>query len=204
MRWTNDFFGQISQKERLKVQTETGNSGYSRIPVKENKRAGSSGRILNVGSNCFLKGEEVMARRADLTGKRFGKLTVIGQTDEIQDRYRVWRCRCDCGGEIPVNTKRLTRGTVKDCGCVPRETARKGCIAEDLTGRQFGSLTVLHRAENLNGRTAWLCSCICGREKTATAKDLKAGNVKSCGCLVHEHRHNTVDLTGKRFGRLTA
>ena len=145
-----------------------------------------------------------MARGKDLTGQRFGKLTVIEQTDRRQDRYILWRCRCDCGGEVLASTKRLMRGTVRDCGCVPRSDARRGSIAEDLTGQRFGSLTVVSRAENQNGRTSWLCRCDCGNEKIATAHDLKAGKVKSCGCLRYEHGYNRVDLTGSRFGRLTA
>lgn len=145
-----------------------------------------------------------MTRRKELAGQRFGKLTVIEQTDQTKNRYAVWQCRCDCGGEILANTRELVRGTVKDCGCVKRETARRGRIAEDLTGQIFGHLTVLRRTENRGGRTCWLCQCDCGREKAVTAHDLKAGKVKSCGCRAHDHSHNRVDITGRRFGRLTA
>lgn len=145
-----------------------------------------------------------MPRRKELTGQRFGKLTVTERTDQTKERYAVWRCRCDCGEEILVNTRELVRGTVKDCGCVKRETARRGSIAEDLTGQVFGHLTVLRRTENRGGRTCWLCQCDCGREKAVTAHDLKGGKVKSCGCRAHDHSHNRVDITGRRFGRLTA
>ena len=81
-------------------------------------------------------------------------------------------------------------------------TARRGSVAEDLTGQKFGLLTVLYRGENRGGRTCWVCRCICGNIHVTTAHDLKAGKVKSCGCLAHQHAYNTVDLTGKRFGRL--
>ena len=131
-----------------------------------------------------------MARGKDLTGERFGKLTVLGKTGGRKNNYVVWRCRCDCGGEIDVDTHRLKRGTVTDCGCVDRTTARRGNVAEDLTGQVFGALTVLERTENRNGRTCWLCRCVCGREKSATAHDLKAGKVKSCGCLKKENQKN--------------
>ena len=75
--------------------------------------------------------------------------------------------------------------------------------AEDLTGHVFGHLTALYRTENKRGRTCWMCRCDCGREKAVTAQDLKAGKVKSCGCHTHDHDHNRIDLTGRRFGRLT-
>lgn len=148
--------------------------------------------------------DKKMARSKDLTGARFGHLTVLEKTDKTQDRYCVWRCKCDCGREIEVNTKRLKNGIVTNCGCIPKTTARRGNIAEDLTGRTFGYLTVLHRTENRGDRTCWLCQCECGKMKSATSRDLKAGKVKSCGCHTHDHRHNQVDLTGRRFGRLTA
>ena len=142
--------------------------------------------------------------KKDLTGKRFGHLTVVEKTDKTQDHYCVWRCRCDCGREIEVNTRRLKNGVITDCGCIPKKTARRGNQAEDLTGRRFGYLTVLHRTENRGKRTCWLCRCDCGQIKSATARDLKAGKVKSCGCRTHDHQHNRVDLTGQKFGRLLA
>lgn len=144
-----------------------------------------------------------MAKEKDLTGRRFGMLTVTGRTEEKKDRYRVWQCRCDCGGEILADTKRLSRGTITNCGCVPKKSARNGSIAEDLTGRQFGNLTVLHRVKNHKGKTCWQCRCSCGGKHIASAHDLKCGKVKSCGCLRHQKEQGIRDLTGQQFGRLT-
>lgn len=144
-----------------------------------------------------------MPPQSDLTGQRFGKLTVLERTNEKQDRYYLWRCRCDCGGETLVNTKRLKRGTITNCGCVPKTTARCGIIAEDLTGRQFGKLTVLSRAENKKDRVAWLCQCSCGRLHTVTAHDLKQEHVKSCGCQRNCNEAGIADIAGQKFGRLT-
>lgn len=150
------------------------------------------------------KGDREVPKRKDMTGQRFGHLTVTGKADRTENGYQVWRCRCDCGKEILVNTRRLQNKTVTDCGCIPKVTARRGNVAEDLTGRVFGHLTVLYRTENKRGRTCWMCRCDCGKEKVATAQDLKAGKVKSCGCHTHDHDHNRIDLTGRKFGRLTA
>jgi len=144
-----------------------------------------------------------MPGKTDLSGRQFGKLTVLERTEEKQDRYYLWRCRCECGGEILVNTKRLNRGTVTSCGCVPKKTACRGTIAEDLAGRRFGKLLVLSRAENKKGRVAWLCRCDCGQLCTVTAHDLKPGHVKSCGCLQHRGEDGMVNIAGQRFGRLT-
>ena len=75
-----------------------------------------------------------MPMHQDLTGRTFGKLKVLKRLDEKQDRYYVWLCQCECGNTTKVNTRRLTRGTVTDCGCTEKKTARNGSIAEDLTG----------------------------------------------------------------------
>ena len=143
-----------------------------------------------------------MSKTCDLIGRRFGKLTVTGKTKLREDRYAVWHCRCDCGNECNVNTKRLNRGTITDCGCVPKTAANNGSKAVDLTGMVFGSLTALYRTENRGSRTAWICKCECGNEVTVTTHDLRAGKTKSCGCRSHADRAYR-DLTGMQIGRLS-
>lgn len=143
-----------------------------------------------------------MAAARDLTGMQFGLLKAVERTDRREDRYFVWRCECQCGGEAYVSTKRLLRGTVKDCGCVPKVTARCGSIAEDLTGCHFGEWEVLKRAENRKDRVMWECRCSCGTEKTISAHDLKAGKTHSCRNPIHRNLYNRRDLTGKTLGML--
>lgn len=56
----------------------------------------------------------------------------------------------------------------------------------DLTGRRFGRLVALRRAENdSGGRTVWECRCDCGTIKCIRAAALTQGLTKSCGCLRH-------------------
>ena len=139
-----------------------------------------------------------------LVGQRFGLLTVAEKTGETKDNYLLWRCVCDCGGEILANTKQLSRGTITNCGCIPKATKRRGPIAEDLTGQTFGILTVIKRAEQGKGSVRWLCRCECGNEKTVAARDLKAGKTKSCGCRQYQKGRNISNIKGRKFGRLTA
>ena len=80
--------------------------------------------------------------------------------------------------------------------------SRRGRKAEDLKGRTFGNLTVLERTENTGGRSMWSCRCSCGNLTTATGKELKSGNKKSCGCL-KKQRGRKLDITGRRYGKLT-
>nr|WP_296836925.1 transcriptional regulator [uncultured Marvinbryantia sp.] len=122
----------------------------------------------------------------DLTGQRFGHLTVLGKTKERFCGYVVWRCRCDCGRETLANTKYLQRGTTTDCGCIPKTSARGRNSAEDLTGQRFGMLKVESRAENRRGHVYWNCLCDCGNEVEVTRDALLSGTQKSCGCLRRE------------------
>lgn len=74
---------------------------------------------------------------------------------------------------------------------------------QDLTGRAFGKLTVVARAENFGRMTAWFCQCDCGNEKVVRATHLKRGEIKSCGCA-HKDAGiaRRVDITRERYGRL--
>lgn len=144
-----------------------------------------------------------MSRKTDLTGMRFGKLTVLEATGEIQERYQLWRCKCDCGNEIKVNTKRLRCVSDISCGCTARSVPSE--TPSDLTGKRYGMLTVLE-SDHLTGtqRPSWLCRCDCGNECYVTTYSLLNGKRKSCGCL---HRKADTaparDLTNQVFGRLT-
>lgn len=47
-------------------------------------------------------------------GYRAGSLCVEAPTGQHKNGYTIWRCRCDCGGEILLDTRTLQRGTVTD------------------------------------------------------------------------------------------
>lgn len=56
----------------------------------------------------------------DLTGKSFGRLTVIERAKE-GTRIAKWLCVCSCGNTCIVRQDCLTRGVTKSCGCLNRE-----------------------------------------------------------------------------------
>lgn len=60
----------------------------------------------------------------NLTGEKFGRLTIIGVSRKVEsgnrERY-YWRCKCDCGNEKEVRTDCLTSGLVKSCGCLKKD-----------------------------------------------------------------------------------
>ncbi len=57
----------------------------------------------------------------------------------------------------------------------------------DLTGKVFNKLTVLYRdKEHKKGKhisAFWICRCSCGVVKSISSNCLRAGTIKSCGCL---------------------
>ena len=59
-----------------------------------------------------------MAVADNLTGLRFGKLTVVKRAENKGlDRHAKWICRCDCGGETIVASNDLKKGKIVGCGC---------------------------------------------------------------------------------------
>lgn len=53
----------------------------------------------------------------DLTGKIFGRLTVIEITNERYYESVCWLCLCECGNNKIVPSARLIHGKTKSCGC---------------------------------------------------------------------------------------
>ena len=58
--------------------------------------------------------------REDLTGKRFGRLTVI-KYNHTYNYCRFWECICDCGNITYIGTHTLKSGHTKSCGCLNHE-----------------------------------------------------------------------------------
>lgn len=140
-----------------------------------------------------------MSRKLDLTGQKFGRLTVLKAAPKKGASPR-WECRCDCGKSKNTSTMQLRSGKTRSCGCLRRETTAARTRL-DLTGQRFGKLVALKRAEKVGTSWGWLCQCDCGNTHVVPAGSLTSEHVKSCGCLRHEP--NAIDITGQRFGRLT-
>ena len=82
-----------------------------------------------------------MRKRTDLTGKRFGRLTVIEYVGKDKHGLLTWLCKCDCGDTSKVRTGDLLSGSAKSCGCLKREMVieknRKRAIAELDTAQRL-------------------------------------------------------------------
>lgn len=113
--------------------------------------------------------------RKDLTGKRFGHLTVKYPVGKINSPHISWRCVCDCGKEKDIEGRRLVSGNTKSCGC----------SATKYVGERFGKLVVLEKTDRRkkSGNSIMLCRCDCGNIIEVATNSLHSGNTKSCGCL---------------------
>lgn len=127
-----------------------------------------------------------MRKRADLTGQKFGRLTVIREI-ETNNGHRKFLCKCECGNEKVVQMNHLKSGNTKSCGCYRKERTPTNTI--DIAGQKYGRLTVLKRSEKkVKYSAVWECKCDCGNIVDVATSDLKSGATKSCGCLLKENK----------------
>lgn len=66
-----------------------------------------------------------MSRLIDLTGRVFGRLTVLNRAENSPTGKVRWLCRCACGTELPVRGTLLVSGLTRSCGCLHQERVRK-------------------------------------------------------------------------------
>lgn len=59
----------------------------------------------------------------DFTGQRFGRLTILRESEERTAAHRFWVVRCDCGTEKRVKQQAFKSGAVVSCGCFQKEVA---------------------------------------------------------------------------------
>lgn len=116
--------------------------------------------------------------RTNLYGQTFGRLKVIDW-----EGHGKWRCQCECGNEVLVQTDNLKSGNTKSCGCLQRDRASEASLIS-LVGNRYGKLLVIERVENNRfGHVCYRCKCDCGGETIVDVANLRNGNTNSCGCI---------------------
>jgi hypothetical protein len=73
-----------------------------------------------------------MGQFTDLTGRRFGRLTVLGQSKN-RGRRVTWLCQCTCGRRKLLVADYLTCGKARSCGCMRDEMTRKRSTTHGAT-----------------------------------------------------------------------
>jgi hypothetical protein len=74
--------------------------------------------------------------RVDITGQRFGRLTVVAEHGwDRGQRMLYWRCLCDCGGETIASHKNLRSGNTKSCGCLRIEMGKAKTLRHGASRR---------------------------------------------------------------------
>ena len=70
---------------------------------------------------------------ADITGQRFGRLTVVEYAGKNRRNRTLWKCICDCGNETIARLDALKSGDKRSCGCLNRENKSRECIERNTT-----------------------------------------------------------------------
>lgn len=124
-----------------------------------------------------------MGNIIDLTGQKFGRLTVVSLAQVRKSNRVTWHCKCECGNEVDVIGSHLKTGHTKSCGCLQKEITSTMNPAIDITGQRFGKLVAIQRAQSRNKHTCWLCQCDCGNTCEVYTTSLVTGHTTSCGCI---------------------
>lgn len=181
-----------SNQRMVRVQCSCGNVYASRLA--EVKKA--------------TKCRKCVARegRADITGKRFGKLVVLSMTDDYISpsghRLSQCICKCDCGNTTIVSMSSLVTGKIKSCGCLQNTRGLLKDIPELVQKYDFEkNADAGINFETVTARTSkkvwWKCS-ECGNSWLATVASqndkIKHGCPYCSGKLVIEGKTDLVTL----------
>ncbi|MCD8230647.1 MAG: transcriptional regulator [Clostridiales bacterium] len=189
--FTGQRFGMLTALEPLKERDQGRVIWRCRCDCGNTVLRYSSQLRAGVKTNCGCV--PVMKIREDLSGQRFGSLTVIRPTEKRSHNRIVWECCCDCGETVLVETQYLKDGSTKYCKKCQKERRPK----RDITGQRFGMLTALYSTEKRDRSQSviWHCRCDCGNEADYSCGDLQRGNYLSCGCLKRAAAEKLKDQT---------
>ena len=190
-----DLTGQKFNKLTVLYRVETGKSGTHWLCQCDcgNQTIVSVANLTsNHTTSCGC--QKHFKQLEDLTGKKFGMLTVL-KYDRVEGKgHTYWICQCECGTIKSIRKDGLINGTVVSCGCYGHKKVSETHTI-DLTNQSFGHWTVLHReGSNQYNQAMWLCKCECGTEKIVPGQALRNGSSKSCGCLKSAGQEKIISL----------
>lgn len=127
--------------------------------------------------------------KIDLTNQQFGYLTPI-----YYIKGGKWHCKCKCGKELDVDTRKLNSGHTKSCGCLQKEKASNNAI--NMLHYEDKNIKVLERnGSDKQGTALWTCLCKhCKNIFVTRGSSIRMGYIQSCGCVHSINEKNIVKL----------
>ncbi len=116
-------------------------------------------------------------RLIDLTGKRFGKLTVTARSERRNPHGQpFWVCKCDCGQEKEILGFNLRYGQSTSCGCYRLEVLARGRATQKVRGKNGRAQAAMRAAGDAYVPSAdeWYRQCA-GRFYEAQAEGIPVG-----------------------------
>lgn len=92
-----------------------------------------------------------MGNLINLTGQKFGRLTVIKRSDR-RGSNAFWDCACECGNTNTIASRSLTNGLTKSCGCRAKDTCFKPKHNKSHSLEYHSWMAMRKRAYNRDGR----------------------------------------------------
>ncbi len=123
---TGMVFGELTVLCKAKYQRKNGGIWWHcRCSCGEGYEVPGSLLVTGRRTRCGSSKHEKNYSYGDIAGKRFGRLVAQYRKPEKGGNGAVWRCRCDCGGEIDVSYNCLVHGGQSSCGCKRKEHEQK-------------------------------------------------------------------------------
>lgn len=145
-------------------------------------KCGHCGSIKIIKGNALVTGNskscgcQINYNKINLSGKIFGRLTVIEKFETNSSGNWSYLCKCSCGNESVVCGSQLTRGATRSCGCLAREmtSKRAASLVREKNPRWMGGVCIDNDGRKSKEYNAWrkavkkkdkFCCQVCGDTK---------------------------------------
>ena len=117
-----------------------------------------------------------MTPKIELSGMKFGRLSVTPYWERAGKAKFLWLCICDCGAEKLIRGDKLRKGHTRSCGCLHRDL-----LIERNKSREIPPSSRAARARPRKQR------------KTDKSEDRRGRNSRTHGCAGKDHRTWTAE-----------
>jgi hypothetical protein len=92
------------------------------------------------------------ANRIDITGKKIGRLLVVGAVRKVGIERLFYECLCDCGKTKIVGAQNLRRGLTLSCGCLQKERAKEASLRHGMSHTSIHNawMSMIQRCNDAN------------------------------------------------------